>query len=152
MCKSWWSYPYLILHNQWYDLLWCQKDQIPGVFRSTISGVKMCNNLRWKTSVSIQIFSVRSSVKWPDRAKTNFTSIALIKAQPRCCKNNHMGTALLRSEIRGGIESFHAVSCPMALACLHFSSYMDGLHKRHFLFPLNIKIMQSNMTKTSLPF
>lgn len=107
---------------------------------------------RWKTSVSIQIFSLRPSVKWPDQAKTNITSIALIKAQPRFCKNNDMATAVLRSEIRAGIELFHTVSCPMALACLHFSSSMDGLHKRHFLFPLNIKIMQSDMTKTSLPF
>lgn len=60
-------------------------------------------------------------VRLLDQAKRNITSTALIKAQPRWRKNNDVkANALLRK--CGCIQSFHPLSCPMALYSLHVST------------------------------
>lgn len=138
------------------------------------SDYEMIREEEWKRGKSRDHFHKVPCVRPPDQAKRNITSIALIKAQPRWWKNNDVrATALLRTDRK---KSFHPVSCPMALSCLHFSPSIDGLHKilwkikkhtlpvrisfqsncterpKAHLFSQSIKKMWFEMTETSLPF
>lgn len=66
-------------------------------------------------------------VRLLEQAKRNITSTALIKVQPRWRKNNDVkANALLRK--CGCIQSFHPLSCPMALYSL-MSPHREGLYK-----------------------